>query len=215
MMDYGTFKAMTKKHFLEYMPGAFKDCEVRIIQVEKVNQTLNGLSLVPAESGSCGSSPVIYMNNMYRLYQERGNLEDVLAGMAREMVRAYVRMPSCLDRSVMEKLIDRENVILQLVNTEKNQDLLKTCPSRPFLDLTIIYKVMLYKGEGTAVGVRVTHQLAKDLGMDEEALYQAAFQNTRKQFPTVVMTLEEILGDLYKMEGTAPPALKQKKVSDE
>lgn len=152
------------------------------------------------------------MNGKYRLYQERENLEYVLAGMAYEMVRAYVRMPSCLGGPVMEKLIDRDNVILQLVNTKNNQDLLKTCPSRPFLDLTVIYKVMLYKGEGTAVGVRVTHQLAKDLGMNEEALYQAAFQNTRRRFPIVVMTLEEILGDLYKMEGAAPPALKQKKI---
>lgn len=212
MMDYGTFKTMAKEHFLEYMPDAFKSCEVRMIRVEKVNRTLDGLSLVSAKGGSCDSSPVIYMNGMYRLYQERGNLEDVLAGMAREMVRAYVRMPSCLDRSVMGKLIDRDNVILQLVNTEKNRNLLKTCPSRPFLDLTVIYKVMLYKGKGTAMGMRVTHQLAKDLGMDEEALYQAAFQNTRRRFPTVVMTLEEILGDLCKMEGAAPPALKPKKI---
>ncbi len=212
MMDYGTFKTMAKEHFLEYMPDAFKSCVVRMIRVEKVNQTLDGLSLVSAKGGSCDSSPVIYMNGMYRLYQERGNLEYVLAGMAREMVRAYVRMPSCLDRSVMEKLIDRDNVILQMVNTKNNQDLLKTCPSRPFLDLTIIYKVMLYKGEGTAMGVRVTHQLAKDLGMDEEALYQAAFQNTRRRFPLVMEPLVEVLGRLYGMESAALSVPGQKKI---
>lgn len=58
MMDYGTFKTMAKEHFLEYMPDALKGCEVRMIQVEKVNRTLDGLSLVPAKGGSCGSSPV-------------------------------------------------------------------------------------------------------------------------------------------------------------
>ena len=28
LMDYGTFKVMVEEHFLEYMPDAFKNCEV-------------------------------------------------------------------------------------------------------------------------------------------------------------------------------------------
>ena len=165
LMDYGTFKATVEEHFLEYMPDAFKNCEVKIIRVEKINKTSDGLTLLGMENGNKGCGPVAYIDDMYVLYRQYGSLEAVLVEMADEMTEIYARMPSGSGGIRRRKNFDRSSVILQLVNTEKNQELLKTCPSRPFLDLSIIYKAMIYIGKGKTVGMRVDYQMAEDLGM--------------------------------------------------
>lgn len=204
LMDYGTFKAMVEEHFLEYMPDTFQNCEVKIIQVKKLNKTSDGLTLRRMGNGSQECGPVVYVDDMYKVYQKYGSLETALTIMADELAEIYVRMLSDPGRSLEEKFINRDNVILQLVNTGKNRELLKTCPNRPFLDLSIVYKAMVYIGEDKTVGVKVTHQLAKDLGMDEEALYQAAIQNTRKLLPIRMLSLKMMVDELRGLEGEAP-----------
>ncbi len=203
LMDYGTFKAMVEEHFLEYMPDVFKNCEVKIIRVEKINKTSDGLILLGMENGNKGCGPVAYIDDMYALYRQYGSLEAVLVEMADEMTEIYARMPSGSGGIRRRKNFDRSSVILQLVNTEKNQELLKTCPSRPFLDLSIIYKAMIYIGEDKTERMRVDYQMAEELGMDEEALYQAALQNTRR-IPFRIVSLKILLDELRKMEGEAP-----------
>lgn len=203
LMNYGTFKAMVEEHFLEYMPDAFKNCEVKIIRVEKINKTSDGLILLGMENGNKGCGPVAYIDDMYALYRQYGSLEAALVEMADEMAGIYARMPSGPGGIRRRKNFDRSSVILQLVNTEKNRELLKTCPSRPFLDLSIIYKAMIYIGEDKTEGMRVDYQMAEELGMDEEALYQAALQNTRRLIPFRIVSLKTLLDELRKMEGEA------------
>ena len=203
LMDYGTFKVMVEEHFLEYMPDAFKNCEVKIIRVEKINKTSDGLTLLGMENGNKGCGPVVYVDDMYALYRQYESLEAVLVEMADEMTGIYARVSSVPGGTQRRRNFDRSSVILQLGNTEKNQELLKTCPSRPFLDLTIIYKAMIYIGEDKTVGTRVNYQMAEDLGMDEEALYQKKKKNTRRLLPFRMVSLKALLDELRKMEGEA------------
>ena len=45
MMNYEIFKEVVKEKFLDYMPEKYKGMEVVTAPVEKVNMTLDGLSL--------------------------------------------------------------------------------------------------------------------------------------------------------------------------
>lgn len=59
MMNYEIFKEVVKEKFLDYMPEKYKGMEVVTAPVEKVNMTLDGLSL--REEGK-HISPTIYIN---------------------------------------------------------------------------------------------------------------------------------------------------------
>lgn len=61
MMNYEIFKEVVKEKFLDYMPEKYKGMEVVTAPVEKVNMTLDGLSL--REEGK-HISPTIYINDM-------------------------------------------------------------------------------------------------------------------------------------------------------
>lgn len=109
----------------------------------------------------------------------------------------------------------KDSIILQLVNTEKNRALLKTCPSRLFLDLSIIYKIQMCKGNTKVAQAMVDNSMAEALGMDEEALYQAAIKNTRELLPPVVASLKGMVDELCAQESVALPPLElgQKELS--
>ena len=77
MMNYEIFKEVVKEKFMDYMPEKFKGMELVAEPVEKVNVTLDGIIL--REEGR-NISPTIYINDMYKKYQDCGDLEETLIG---------------------------------------------------------------------------------------------------------------------------------------
>ena len=75
MMNYEIFKEVVKEKFMDYMPEKFKGMELVAEPVEKVNVTLDGIIL--REEGR-NISPTIYINDMYKKYQNCGDLEETL-----------------------------------------------------------------------------------------------------------------------------------------
>lgn len=76
MMDYEIFKAVVKQNFLRYLPEEYREAEIKVYPVKKVNRTLDGLAVLPADGSRI--FPTIYVNDMYEHYQACGNLEMVL-----------------------------------------------------------------------------------------------------------------------------------------
>ena len=75
MMNYEIFKEVVKEKFMDYMPEKFKGMELVAEPVEKVNVTLDGIIL--REEGR-NISPTIYINDMYKKYQDCDDLEETL-----------------------------------------------------------------------------------------------------------------------------------------
>ena len=90
MMNYEIFKEVVKEKFMDYMPEKFKGMELVAEPVEKVNVTLDGIIL--REEGR-NISPTIYINDMYKKYQECGDLEETLMAACDFMERAYEQAP--------------------------------------------------------------------------------------------------------------------------
>ena len=67
MMNYEIFKEVVKEKFMDYMPEKFKGMELVAEPVEKVNVTLDGIIL--RDEGR-NISPTIYINDMYKKYQD-------------------------------------------------------------------------------------------------------------------------------------------------
>lgn len=79
-----------------------------------------------------------------------------------------------------------DHIVFQVVNTEKNQDMLKKAPHRRFLDLSIIYALTNEFGQFL---ILVTDQIAETHGWSEEQLFQMAMRNTKSLFPFKVMRM--------------------------
>ena len=101
-----------------------------------MNVTLDGIIL--REEGR-NISPTIYINDMYKKYQDCGDLEETLMAACDFMERAYEQTPVVDVDSIMRDA--NEKIVFQLINTEQNKTFLEQVPHREFQDLSIVYKV--------------------------------------------------------------------------
>lgn len=196
MMDYEIFKEVVKESFLSYMPKSYQDMEVRVTPVDKVNRKLDGLSLL-AKNEKTMISPTLYINDMYEKYSRTGDLQTTLREAAEAMDGVFreATIPS-LDIDTA-----KDNIIFQLVNTMQNEDMLKNLPHRDFQDLSIIYRwVVGVEQQGLSSAV-INNHVAQSLGMDEEQLFKAAAENTRRILPPVVQSMNEVMRDMFVADG--------------
>ena len=66
MMTYEIFKAVVKDKFLSYLPEEYRDAEVDIRPVRKVNRTLDALSVLKDDSRMFSS---MYVDELYEQYR--------------------------------------------------------------------------------------------------------------------------------------------------
>lgn len=122
-------------------------------------------------------SPTIYIDEFLDWY-EAGISVDLIAKTIISIYREQ-RVPLQFDVSAItdyEKAKSR--IIFQLVNTERNADLLKTIPSRSFLDFSIIFKIFFGSSPMGNAAMTITNELLDLWNVNAEAIYQIALINT-------------------------------------
>lgn len=197
MMNYESFKKEVGEKFLHFLPERYQDMDVEIHPVEKVNGVKDSLHLM-GKGGGEKVSPAIYVEELYEQYRETGNLPEVLQKAAETMEQAFQRMPP------VPKLHEdsvKDNIVFQLVNTVQNEDMLRGMPHREFHDLSVIYRWVAGEDKHGIVSAAIQNPLAESLGMEEEQLYRAAMENTKRIFPPVVKPMEVFLQEVFDRDG--------------
>ena len=168
--------------------------EVRVESVDKVNRKLDGLSLL-ANNGKTMISPTLYINDMYEKYLKTEDLQATLREAAEAMDEVFkeATIPP-LDISTA-----KGNIIFQLVNTVQNEDMLKNKPHREFHDLSVMYRWVVSVEEKQMSTIVINNSLAES--MDEEQLFKAAAENTRRIMPPVVKSMNEVMRDIFVADG--------------
>ena len=196
MMNYEIFKEVVKEKFMDFLPEQYQNMKLVVNPTEKVNQTVDGLTLM---GEGVRVSPTIYINNMYKHYKDTDNLELVLTDAAAMMEKAMREAPDNVPSLDMESA--KDNIVFQLVNTEQNKALLEDAPNRAFQDLSIIYR-WIVKVEDSGIQSTVVHNsLAKQLGMSEDEMFKAAVENTRRIFPPRIRNMNEVIKDMFMKDG--------------
>lgn len=198
MMNYEIFKEVVKEKFLGYMSDEYKDRELIIQSVDKVNETLDGLTLRDTTS-ALSISPTIYINDMYKHYLKVEDLDIVLTAAADKMMQGMKMAPDEVQKIDYENA--KDNIVFQLINTEQNKEMLKGMPHREFQDLSVIYRWIVssdYDGVHSAV---IHNPLAERIGMSEEELFKAAAENTRRILPPVIKDMNSIMREMFIKDG--------------
>lgn len=97
--------------------------------------------------------------------------------------------------------ISEAKIIMKLVNTEWNRQMVESVPHREFCDLSVTYRIFLGMEEESIVSVLVSDQIAEMAGMTEQQLYEKAAIDTKKLFPPTVTDINSELGDIMALAG--------------
>lgn len=189
MMTYEIFKEVVTEKFKDYLPHQYQDMDMLVNPVQKVNRTLDGISLAGGAE-EMRVSPAIYINNMYEHYMECGDLQEVLQSAAASMEQAFQQ---ALQYQQIDLADAKDHIVFQLVNTEQNKEMLESMPYREFQDLSIIYRWVVKAGEEGIHSAKVDNRLAERLGLNEEDLFNLASENTKEILPPCVKSMNEIL----------------------
>jgi len=188
MMTYEIFKVTVMEKLIDFIPEEYKKLRITLVPEQpRVNQIRDCISITISEDDSNMYGLIFYMDNLYSQYEESRDLQEVLENTGKSI------MDTINSKVDVSKLLDydkaRENIVIELINTEQNKELLENSPHREFLDLSIVYRWLI----STEHSALVNNDLAAQLGIDECALYEAAVENTKRILPPTVQDIRDTL----------------------
>ncbi|MDO5156103.1 MAG: DUF5688 family protein [Eubacteriales bacterium] len=196
-MNYNEFLNYIKDNILEVLKNQkdnedSAEYEVSLHKISKNNGiVLDGLSI--RKKGEY-ISPNIYLNSYYEGYQMGKPISVIME----EIVYRYEQIGEEATIKV-EDLTDfnaiKDKIVLRLVNYEKNQEVLKHCPHRKYLDLAITFRYIASKGALGVASSLVSNTEFELWKVDLEELYHLALFNTMREFPWKMESLVKIVTD--------------------
>lgn len=202
---------MEIKEFAQQVADAVQErldgeCRAEIKEIRKNNNAvLTGLMI---RNPSTNVSPCIYLEEFFQGF-EKGT--ETVEGMADRIAGAYreAGLPDRMDISFFtdyEKA--RKKVRGKLVNTEMNRKLLEAVPHREFLDLSMVYMLLLGEEEcGMECSIDVKNEYLELWSVTEEDLFRDADANARRDGGTVLKSIIDVIKEVPCGEETAVHAL--------
>ena len=203
MMEYEIFKGVVGEKFKEFLPEKYQDAQVEIRPVDKVNRTLDGLSIRGSEPGM-NISPTIYVNHMYEDYVTTENLNATLERAAEGFMKAMEQKESINVNELTNAECAKDKIVFQLINTEQNKEMLANMPHREFKDLSVIYRMVVKIDREGIASTPVHNGLADTLGFTEEQLFKLAAENTKRLLPPVVKSMNDVMREIFMKDGMPP-----------
>lgn len=105
-----------------------------------------------------------------------------------------------IEESIWDKQFVLSHVVYQLVNRDRNAKFLESVPQEEFLDLALIYRVMLKVSEDEIASYVMSKKLLQEIGILPEELRQVAKENTKNKLGVYCRRLGEMLCEQFGME---------------
>ena len=188
MLNYNGFKEMLIAQIKDYLPVKYKDFNVELYKVEKINQSREGMCLVD-KSKSVSASPVIYVDTLYTHYVRYENLAKTMRMAAEMITEAFAYTPNNYNIELSE-----DNIVLVLINYDKNKKLLEKLPHVKYLDMAFVFRWLISADDNGTAGGLITNEMADKFDLSTDKLFELAKKNTRRILPPKI----ESLGDMIK-----------------
>lgn len=136
-------------------------------------------------------SPTIYLDPYYHRYIDGQSFEEVVD----DIVRSY--QDNCPTKDFDISLFRdfdkaKHRIIMKVVNTEKNKELLQKVPNIPFYDLSIVFLVDVTQAINEVATILIYNQHLNLWDVDVEELYNLAQENTPRQLQPRLDDLHDV-----------------------
>ena len=166
------------------------ECKVSILRGKKINN-VKKIGLV-FEEKSLNMTPVIYLEKFYKEYLQGNNFNEIV----KEIVLLYheAKKGNIIDTEKLMNFEDIKNKIgLKLINTENNREFLEFIPSIPFLDLSIIFYIIIETNPGGLAEKNITNEDMDIWEVSGQDLWEHALKNSSGMFSAVLQTMDGVI----------------------
>lgn len=200
MMEYNIFKGVVAEKFKDFLPEQYQDADMVIRPVNKVNRTLDGLSIRVNEL-EMNICPTIYVNYMYEDYVTTKNLNATLQRAAEGYMRAMKQRENINIDELTHADSVKDKIVFQLINTEQNREMLANMPHREFTDLSLIYRIVVKIDDKGVESTPIYNELTETLGFTEEQMFKLAAENTKRHLPPVIKSMKDVIREIFINDG--------------
>ncbi len=144
-------------------------------------------------------SPTIYLEEYFQQFKRGYPLELIV----KDILSLYekIRFQNSWKEGEKVKSYDfvKGRIIYRLVNRERNRKLLEDVPYKEYLDLAIVYYVLLEVDEYGMASMLVRREHLKMWKVSEEDIYYRACKNTQKLLPYDFSTMRSVIMELLEI----------------
>ena len=183
------FKNEVIENLVSYLPSEYRNSTVRTFATEKVNVTYE---TIVVDLKGRNNSPSLYLDEFYKRYLDTMDEEAVIKEMAEIVVEVTKTMPPVIKVNLDDM---KDHIVPQIINTKKNEKLLSQVPHKEFLDLSIIYRVLIpnqncsSEEDDVQASAIITNSLLEDSSIEANDLFEIALKNSERDFPATFMKL--------------------------
>lgn len=141
--------------------------------------------------------PFIYIDGAYEEYQEGRKMEEII----KDVMEIYENSGNLeLEKKLSVKDLQnwawvKDKIFLKLISTEKNQEMLKSHPSTPFLNLSCIYYISLEFQKCGCCSAHVKNSSLQIWGVTVEELHEQALENMKKYVEDELKSMQQVLAE--------------------
>lgn len=204
-MNRQLFDRVIQERILDFMPPIYHEYTPTIQQIEKVNETKDALTLEPQDRKSNEPVPMIYLDDMYEVFREDEDLDELLRFIANIFMNNIYRTPPMADPTFDFSRV-RDKVVLQLIDRRRNARLLETLPHTNICGMAAIYRIMMRLNDDGMDSVVINEGIMKDMGLDVDELHMLALENTAYVMEPEIITLDKgayMVTNKYRIYGAA------------
>ncbi|MBQ7463446.1 MAG: hypothetical protein IJS86_01155 [Lachnospiraceae bacterium] len=189
-MDYNVFCEEVKDRVRDICG---EDFNVSVRDTLKNNSViLKGLVIMGKESNV---APSIYLEEFYTDHCDGRDMDDIV----NDILKLYAKNRDCgnLDVNLFNNFEEiRSRITYKLINYESNLSLLQTLPHRRFLDLAVVYLVVLGETPRGQATVTIHTEHMENWGTTEEELWKLAADNAPRLSKPEIMSLCDLVKDM-------------------
>lgn len=163
------------------------------VEVRDVTKN-NGVKRKGLYFGEGRYSPIIYLEPYFdiKFIKNKEAINDI----ANQIYEIYKENKAETKKYDVENAVEhwKDAIYLEVINYEANKEMLKTRPHIRFLDLAIVFRLLLYIDESGRASV-LFDDIPDNSNLDE--MYNIAKENTIKFFGILKMDVEKFLADKH------------------
>lgn len=144
-------------------------------------------------------SPTIYLEEFYERFNTGKSMDEVVM----EILDFYenVKCTESWEASwVFEYEKVREKIILKLINTKENVKFLEEVPHWDFLDLSVVFQVLLDMDSRGITTLPIDKTFMEKWGVTQEELYKNAMENTIRFFSPQFIPMKDMMAEFLQEE---------------
>ena len=205
MMEQGLFNKVVTERIMDFMPPIYEDYVPKTEKINKVNEVKTALMLLPDGCENYTATPMVYLEDMYEYFEQEEDLDDTLRFIANIFMNT-LRDPYKTPGIDFDFKDYKNKVVMQIISTDRNVQLLENLPHRNVLNMSVIYRVIMRCNEEGIDSVLVNESIMKDMEIDMNQLHSLALKNTKEMFEPEIYELSAkalMVSNKYQMFGSA------------